>query len=202
MNLFDYWLMEKVAEEEKQESFAKRHKGKLIGGGVASGLAAHVGLGKWNEDKILKDEKRIYDKYTEKSGPLVVKNNYHHDKYWPLKKERNKLLDPHKTKAWEYKNLKKKLSDPEWANSVDSIRERMSISKKQMQETSKEIGPKIRENVLEANKHKKEMSRLKPLLDSLYEEKERHFKKVNVNRYRNLVRTIKDVGSKFLKKGK
>ena len=44
MDLYNYWLMEKVAEEEKQESFAKRHKGKLIGGGVAGGIAAAHGL--------------------------------------------------------------------------------------------------------------------------------------------------------------
>ncbi len=45
MDLYSYWLMEKVAEEEKQESFAKMHKGKLVGGAaVAGGIAAAHGL--------------------------------------------------------------------------------------------------------------------------------------------------------------
>ncbi len=43
MDLYNYWLMEKVAEEEKQESFAKRHKKKLIGGAAIAGA---VGAGK------------------------------------------------------------------------------------------------------------------------------------------------------------
>ena len=44
MDLYNYWLMEKAAEEEKQESFAKRHKGKLIGGGVGGGVSVAGGI--------------------------------------------------------------------------------------------------------------------------------------------------------------
>jgi len=47
MDLYNYWLMEKVAEEEKQESFVKRHKKKLIGGAAIAGtVGAGVGAGK------------------------------------------------------------------------------------------------------------------------------------------------------------
>ncbi len=43
MDLYNYWLMEKVAEEEKQDGFAKRHEKKLIGAGVIGAGALGAG---------------------------------------------------------------------------------------------------------------------------------------------------------------
>ena len=48
MDLYTYWLMEKVAEEEKkQEGFIKKHKNKLVGAAsVVGGGVAGYGVGK------------------------------------------------------------------------------------------------------------------------------------------------------------
>jgi len=58
MDLYNYWLMEKVAEEKKQEGFVKNNKGKLIAGALAgTTVGAGVGIvGKDVADSLISNE--------------------------------------------------------------------------------------------------------------------------------------------------
>jgi len=65
MDLYNYWLMDKVAEEDEQESFAERHKKKLVAGGIlgAFGTAAAGGrLADYGGEQINPNLKKTRDR--------------------------------------------------------------------------------------------------------------------------------------------
>jgi len=220
MNLLEYWLMSKTAEQSRGNrllsffdrkkrtapqgrgrkllNFSKRHKKKLIAGAVGlTGTvgAAHVGLGKWNEKKVA-DYKRAIQENTKDLDLYHNIIGNHGKAYLDLEEKKGKILSPFRDNFVDYRNSKRKSSDPKAWLPPEHYKERMSKAKKAMKDISKDIGPKLREISPEINKSKKQLSYLEEARNNLLQTLNSNTEKANINRYKNLANTIKGIFKK------
>ncbi len=183
MDLYNYWLMEKVAEEEKQESFAKRHKKKLIGGGslVGSGL-----VGTYAGGRVVARESNILRKEHNRAKNDLLKN----------------IIN---TIGKIHPNLRRKLKAD--ANYLRELRE---TQKRRGEDPMGGRAGEVHANLKDSGKRYGESRRLEKKIELLKKQRNdtatafSDFDKRNVlgKVWQGGKRLVKDVGSKFLKRGK
>jgi len=182
MDIYNYWLMEKIAEEEKQESFAKRHKDKLMAGGAlaGSGLAGYgAGRVASRESGILRGELDRAEKELRKkqmqSSPIT-------------KQEIRSQMEDYASGLRKLVANRKRLGRNTEGGEVGKLRA-----------TLKETGKRYRE----ATEIEKNMPSFKKQRDAAATAVS-DFDKRNVlgRAWQGGKRLVKDVGSKFLKRGK